>query len=215
MTQILTERSSGHRVARRRRGSESVSDQIARLAEVLSRPGLESLQRTLGAVTDALEQVLEPSTRRPHRDKGECKSCERDDCHCTCCIGDVDLVVYSRLGEHRIVPITIENTRKREKEIRLELSEFSTRGKSRDVDVAAQVQPEAFTLRPCEEQTVVLEVRTGRRDDDQRDGDVDDCVVLLADLRVEGCDIRPVRIALALLPRECAAYEIECGCGCC
>jgi hypothetical protein len=39
--------------------------------------------------------------------------------------------------------------------------------------------------------------------------------VFSADLRVEGCDTRPIRIALALLPRDCNAYEIDCGCGCC
>ena len=45
--------------------------------------------------------------------------------------------------------------------------------------------------------------------------DVDECTVLYADLRVEGCGIRPIRIALALLPRDCYAYEAECDCGCC
>jgi hypothetical protein len=45
--------------------------------------------------------------------------------------------------------------------------------------------------------------------------DVDDCLVAVGDLRVEGCDIRSVRIAVAILPRDCSPYEIECGCCCC
>jgi len=32
---------------------------------------------------------------------------------------------------------------------------------------------------------------------------------------VEGCEMRPVRIALALLPRDCADYKVDCGCSCC
>ncbi len=190
-----------------------MTHQLTRLAELLSRPGLESLQRTLAAVTGALDQVLQPSSSVSSSKDG-CGSCERDDCHCTCCIGDVDLVVYSRLGEHRVVPITIENTRKRDKDIRLELSDFTSRGGGKDIAVQVQLEPQAFTLRPCDTQTAVLELRTGSRDD-ERSRDIDDCVVLVADLRVEGCDRRPIRIALALLPRDCGAYEIECGCSCC
>jgi hypothetical protein len=45
--------------------------------------------------------------------------------------------------------------------------------------------------------------------------DVNDCLVAVGDLRVDGCDIRPVRIAVAILPRDCSAYQIECGCCCC
>jgi len=45
--------------------------------------------------------------------------------------------------------------------------------------------------------------------------DIDDCRVFYADLRVEGCEMRPVRIALALLPRDCAGFRVNCGCNCC
>jgi hypothetical protein len=45
--------------------------------------------------------------------------------------------------------------------------------------------------------------------------DVDNCIVYYADLRVEGCEIRPVRIAVALLPRDCGDYRITCSCQCC
>lgn len=49
----------------------------------------------------------------------------------------------------------------------------------------------------------------------ERFPDVDSCAVFYADLRVKGCDILPVRIAVAILPRDCDAYRIDCRCGCC
>ncbi len=46
--------------------------------------------------------------------------------------------------------------------------------------------------------------------------DVDDCLVAVADLRVEGCDIRcPIGIGVVLLPRDCDTFDLTCGCGCC
>ena len=45
---------------------------------------------------------------------------------------------------------------------------------------------------------------------------MDDCLVAVADLRVEGCDIRcPIGIGVVLLPRDCDAFDLGCGCGCC
>jgi hypothetical protein len=32
---------------------------------------------------------------------------------------------------------------------------------------------------------------------------------------VEGCDMKPLRIAVAILPVECGPYCIDCSCGCC
>ena len=45
--------------------------------------------------------------------------------------------------------------------------------------------------------------------------DVDGCAVSYADLRIKGCDMRSIRIAVAVLPRECDAYIVDCHCGCC
>jgi hypothetical protein len=50
---------------------------------------------------------------------------------------------------------------------------------------------------------------------DRRVPDVEHCEVFYADLRIEGCDQRPVRLALVLLPRDCEAHPVDCGCGCC
>ena len=45
--------------------------------------------------------------------------------------------------------------------------------------------------------------------------DLDQCLVVYADLRLKGCAIRRIRIAVAVLPRECGAYKGDCGCECC
>jgi hypothetical protein len=183
---------------------------------------------------------------REHRSEHHdcCRRCGSDPCACACCIGDVDLAVYSRVGEQRVIPIVIENERHREKEISLELSAWTTRGgKPAPVDTVL-LEPKTFSLPACGEQKVTLIVRT--KDDGPTPGggtsdapavtpagttvgraaattdttnrklpDVDDCLVATADLRVVGCDHRPIRIAVALLPRDCDPFTVHCGCTCC
>lgn len=58
----------------------------------------------------------------------ECRRCDPDPCECYCCIGDVDLVLYARVGEQRVIPIEVENPRRREKSVTVELSGWRTRG---------------------------------------------------------------------------------------
>jgi hypothetical protein len=134
--------------------------------------------------------------------------------------------VYSRLGERRIVPMTVTNERRREREVTLELSGFKTKG-GREVPVTgAIVGASTFTLAPCEERAVTITVESsepsGDTTGDKTGGkdtpptDVDDCLVAVADLRVEGCDIRcPIAIGVVLLPRDCDTFDLACGCGCC
>jgi hypothetical protein len=55
----------------------------------------------------------------------------------------------------------------------------------------------------------------GEDDDGRRIPDVDDCLVAVADLRIQGCETRPLRIAVAILPRDCSRYEVHCGDRCC
>jgi hypothetical protein len=146
--------------------------------------------------------------------------CRPDDCHCQCCIGDdLDLVVYSRLGERRVVPVTLTNERRREREVSLELSDFTTKGgRTLPVTVSgAIVGASTFTLAPCEERAVIIEVASeAAQSDREQPTDVDDCLVAVADLRVTGCDIRcPIGIGLVLLPRDCDTFHLSCGCGCC
>jgi hypothetical protein len=127
--------------------------------------------------------------------------------------------VYSRLGERRVIPISITNERRREREVSLELSAFKTKG-GREVPVVGSiVGAHTFTMAPCEEKAVVIVVESSEpiadRDVDVPT-DVDDCTVAVADLRVEGCEIRcPIGIGVVLLPRDCDVYDVSCGCSCC
>jgi hypothetical protein len=191
------------------------------------------------ALMDGLDQLQasKPSPRsHAHRDE-----CVHDRCHCDCCIADADLIVYARLGERRVVPVIIENRRRRERPIRLALSDWTSR-RGRPSGITGQiVGPNEFTLPPCEEYEIVIvieakgvEAATAIRTEAEAEietedakkildkghtrlrlADVDECEVFYADLRVEGCEIRPIRIALALLPRDCGAYRAECVCACC
>ena len=205
--------------------------------------GMQSAWGMPGSGYSGKHQHRSAHHRHHHHRDCECgcdDDCGHDECHCRCCIGDVDLVVYARLGERRLVPITIENNRRREREIKLELSEWKTRGGQKsEVEVKSVLQTTQFTLGACEEKEVFFAVESnlvrevvGQKatvldtesfeaareagEQEKRElPDLDECTVFSADLRVEGCDTRPIRIALALLPRDCNAYEIDCGCGCC
>lgn len=152
----------------------------------------------------------------PHSDCDD--RCGHDDCSCRCCVADSDLLVEARVGETRIVPIRIENHWRRERAIELELSSWT------HVDgatVTGQLTtPTSFTLAPCGEAQAILSIQIAGGTPNaagtvDRLGDVKDCQVAYADLRVKGCDIRPIRIAVALLPRSCDAYVVDCRCGCC
>jgi hypothetical protein len=150
-----------------------------------------------------------------------CGSCQTDNCHCNCCLYDADLVVYARAGEERVIPIRITNERARDRDIVLDLSEFATSGGKKVPVQGTIVTPTSFSLASCEHENAVLVLKIGGLTDDaegrqgRKYGDVDQCLVAYADLRIQGCDVRPVRIAVALLPRDCDAYEVHCACGCC
>lgn len=149
------------------------------------------------------------------------RPCGDDDCRCRCYVVNADLVIYVRAGERRIVPLVIDNNRRRERHIRLELSDFASKGGSPTSVTSRLLSPGEFTLEPCQEQEVVMEIDVAQVTvgDEHQAGerflDVDDCEVAYADLRIVGCDNRPIRIAVAILPRDCHAYRIDCSCGCC
>ena len=174
--------------------------------------------------------------RREHPHQHNCRRCGRDDCECYCCIGDVDLAVYSRVGEQRVIQIVIENDRHRDKDITLELSGWTTRGGKAAPVETVLLEPKAFTIPACGEQEVTLVIKIGageqtgtdqQKKEEKNAGtsdkarnqinlpDVDDCLTATADLRVVGCDNRPLRLAIAILPRDCDPYLVDCGCNCC
>jgi hypothetical protein len=201
-------------------------------------PLVEAVGTLATSVTDAFSEFARTVTpvapRGVHPVSHRCPQCDepcrrcRDDCtcHCTCCVCDADVVVFTRLGERRVVPLVIENTRRRERQITLDLSGFATKGGGEAPVQVELLGPKKFELAGCSEHETTLLVdvspgrdvaasRAGRKGEDRELPDVDDCLVAVGDLRVEGCDIRPVRIAVAVLPRDCDPFEIECGCGCC
>lgn len=172
--------------------------------------------------SDAFESwrsSLDRTMARPRSgtERCDCKRCSPDDCSCQCCVADSDLLVQARAGERRVIPITIENHWRREREVTLELSGWT---KVEGVTVSGKLAtPGSFTIAPCGDERAILVVEIAGEtspNDGRRDiGDVKDCQVSYADLRVTGCDLRPIRIAVAILPRDCDDYVVDCRSGCC
>lgn len=166
--------------------------------------------------------TIRPPVRRRRRASHErrCRGCGHEPCECFCCIGDVDLVVYARAGERRVVPVELENSRRREKEVEVELNEWRTPGGHVAPVETVHLEPTKLTLPPCGQGSFTLVVETGGAEDANASnrkvgGDVDRCLVATADLRLVGCDHRPLRIAVAILPRNCDPFRTTCGCACC
>ena len=162
-----------------------------------------------------------------HRDECHCRQCRPDSCECLCCIGDVDMVVYARVGEQRIIPLIVENERRREKTITAELGAWHTRGGGAAPVETVSFEPKSFSLAPCAQREILINVKIAAPPQQQTSGasregeaergplDVDACLVATADLTLTGCDHRPIRIAVAILPRDCDPFTVGCGCGCC
>jgi hypothetical protein len=149
------------------------------------------------------------------------------DCHCECCVCDSDILVHARCGERRSIPITFDNETRRDRDVKLELEKFVTSG-GRDLNWRTALSETHFTLRPCGEHTVIVSVEvqcgpfagsdaptTATNANAPGDaGRVDRCEVAYAGLRADGCAVRPILIAVAVLPNDCDAYRCPCG-GCC
>ena len=167
-----------------------------------------------------------------------------DDRHCECHVCDADVLVHARCGEIRRIPVTFENDTRRERPVKLELESFKT-ADGRDLKWTFLLSETEFTLKPCDEHTVTVAVQvrceafggeatpvdpsvpkdtdpTGVRlgnvagaANNSRFGSVDRCEVGYARLRADGCLIRPVVLAIAVLPDDCDALHHSCSCGCC
>lgn len=87
-------------------------------------------------------------------------------CHCdrcACCVRDADLVVVTRLGESRIVPLVIHNDIRRERSVTVKVGDFSG-GCHRDAEIrvlAAARPAGAITLAPCSRTEVAILLRSG------------------------------------------------------
>jgi hypothetical protein len=172
---------------------------------------------------------------------GGCRECGHDDCHCTCCIVDADYVVYARCGERRVVPIQIDNDTRREREnVTIDVSDVRTSG-GRQLPWRVAVLPRSpITLPACSTTEIDVRVEIVCGDEDKNPDqpkptprkaagraeqqearqeiefvDVDNCEVGYVTIRVEGCLVRPIVVAVAVLPRDCDAYHTGCSCSCC
>ena len=157
----------------------------------------------------------------PHHKHGCDCGCHEHDCGCSCCIRCADVVEYARCGEVRRIPITFDNDTRRERAVTLQLGNFATES-GVDPGWQASLSSTQFTLSPCGETTVLVAVTVdcsklgapSTPGNDRQPTTVDGCKVVYATLRAEGCTIRPVVIAVAVLPEHCGAHHAGCGCCC-
>jgi len=155
---------------------------------------------------------------KAHDDCG-CHEQHEPDCHCSCCIRDADAVEYSRCGETRLIPLTFDNDTRRERQVKLQLGAFAT-ASGKELGWNAELSDTDFKLPPCGEKTVVLKVMvdcgalSGQREGDQQPA-VEECKVAYATVRAEGCLVRPLVVAVAVLPNDCGSHWSSCSCGCC
>lgn len=171
--------------------------------------------------------------------------CDDDDCECECCISsDADVVIYARCGEQRVIPIEIDNDTRRDRDgVTFEVSDPRTSGGRRLPWKVVLDRNEPVTLAACSRMIVELTVSVvcGQRDGDDvanepkgsgrtkpadkpkggdqsaptRTLDVDRCEVGYVTVRVNGCLLRPIVVAIAVLPSRCGAYHASCSCSCC
>lgn len=157
------------------------------------------------------------------RKKGDCRCHEHgergcdcnEDCGCSCCIRCADTVEFARCGETRKIAIKFDNDTRRERAVKLELAPFLGEN-GQPMSWQAALSETEFMLRPCGEKTVLLTVtiECGKQREGGHEG-VDECKVGYATVRAEGCLVRPIVVAVAVLPDHCGAHRIGCLCGCC
>jgi hypothetical protein len=152
-----------------------------------------------------------------HEEEHDC-GCHEHDCSCSCCIRCADVIEYARCGETRRIPITFNNDTRRDRDVTLQMGNFATES-GQDVGWQASLSTTKFKLGPCGETTVLLSVpvdcsKLGTSQED-RQPRVDSCKVVYATLRAEGCSVRPLVIAIAVLPDHCATHHACCSCSCC
>lgn len=230
--------------------SQLMSDAQAAYEDVARGIYGQAPESTAGTTQQPHSHHARPHHHRHGRHHGHSHGCDcgcgsQHDCHCDCCVTDADVLVHGRCGEVRRIPVTFTNDTRRERPVTLELGPFVTSG-GRNLQWPAELSTTSFTLRPCDEQTVVVamaircagadQVRPSPNDQPEpvnvrdsatlaaagsaaavagRGGSVDRCEVGYATLRADGCLVRPIVIAVAVLPDDCDAYQRPCSCGCC
>jgi hypothetical protein len=171
--------------------------------------------------------------------------CGGADCHCECCVCEADVLVHARCNEIRSIPVTFENDTRRERPVKLQLEAFKTAGGrelgwgaklseteftlapcgEQTVSILVQIRCDTFGAdKPAGDNTdanppagaaVNRENIASAATVNSRRGMVDRCEVAYATLHADGCLIRPIVVAVAVLPDDCDAYRRPCACGCC
>jgi hypothetical protein len=170
--------------------------------------------------------------------------CGRRDCRCDCCIVDADIIVYAHCGEVRVVPIEVANdSRKIREDVDVEVSPVRSAG-GKVLAWPAVISPKGpLTLQPCSTTRLDLTVHVACECDDQpakpasgraaaakatpadaftaltaqRENcpDVDQCEVGYTTIRLGGCLVRPIVVAIAALPLACDSFRVGCACSSC
>jgi hypothetical protein len=161
-----------------------------------------------------------PTYHKHHKHGCGCR-CDEQDCGCRCCIRCADVIQYAHCGEVRRIPITFDNDTRREREVTLQLGNFATES-GQDVGWQASLSTSTFKLPPCGETTVLLSMNVdcsklgvpSTQGDERRPTTVDACKVVYATLRADGCTVRPLVVAVAVLPEHCGAHRTGCDCCC-
>ena len=191
--------------------------------------GYSNLYRTPAGV--AIPTALNPYL--PARDSRRCQcgcGChgQQDDCGCNCCIQCADAIEYAYCGETRKIPITFDNDSRREREVSVQIGDFAT-DSGHPLGWKTAISETKFTLAPCGQKTILIMVNIDCRQENpgsrkdtaanrsvaDRGGAVESCKVGYAKVSADGCLIRPIIVAIAVLPDHCGAQKIGCLCGCC
>jgi len=169
-----------------------------------------------------------PASNFRRRQGCDCHA-QQDDCGCNCCIRCADAVQYAYCGETRKIPVTFDNDSRRERQVTVQLGEFITDG-GRPLAWKAALSETQFTLSPCSQKTVLITVNIDCRQDQPTRKEatrsdaraeraapaaVESCTVGYARINADGCLIRPLIVAVAVLPDHCGARKIGCLCGGC
>lgn len=177
-----------------------------------------------------------------HDRRREHDGCRGHDCRCDCCIVDADIILYAHCGEVRVVPIEVANdTRKVRENVDVQVSEVRSAGGT-VLAWHTVMRPEGpLTLEPCSRTRLELMVYVacgsdqGKASPDQPataedapsdvlsalaaqrepGSDVDRCEVGYVTIRLGGCLVRPIVVAIAALPLACDSYRTGCSCSCC
>ena len=222
-------------------GKSSAADSLRRFVD----DSLAAWEPTFAAMDDAwstwsdwttaaTEAGGRPGRRRWRGRRGcGCQDGSHDDCgsghrehhkgrcdHCSCCsCGDgADVLIEARVGERRVVPVTLHNPRRRPVTATLQPGDWTSCSSDAPPVVTRLVPSGEVALGPCESSQVLAVIEVGgqgsKDGNDNVIGDLRCCTVLVSDIRIEGCGTT-VRLAVAVLPTDCGELEVTCcGCGC-